>query len=98
MLRKAMEDAVGLLFLRSNPAIGARPPKTSRSSGGAIRYWNPVELRRFLDTNSDHHHWSIWYLAANTGMRHGELLGLRWRDVNLEAGRLSARTTIISVG
>lgn len=93
MLRKAFDDAVGLLFLRSNPALGAKPPKSARSAGAAIRYWTTSELRRFLDENRDHHHWPLWYLAANTGMRRGELLGLRWRDVDLAAARLSIRSS-----
>lgn len=98
MLRKAFDDAVGLLFLRSNPALGAKPPKSARSAGAAIRNWTTSELRRFLAENRDHHHWPLWYLAANTGMRRGELLGLRWRDVDLATARLSIRTTILSVG
>ena len=40
----------------------------------------------------------MWTLAAGTGMRRGELLGLRWRDIDLKAQRLSVRQTIISVG
>ncbi len=56
------------------------------------------ELRLFLDRNRDHRHWPIWYLAVNTGMRRGELVGLRWRDVDLDDNRLSVRNTILSVG
>ncbi|MGI8754047.1 MAG: site-specific integrase [Acidimicrobiales bacterium] len=38
-----------------------------------------------------------FYLAANTGMRRGEVLGLRWRDVDLDARRLSVHQAVISV-
>ena len=40
---------------------------------------------------------AAWHLAAMTGMRRGEVLGLRWRDVDLDAARLSVRQTIVSV-
>ena len=38
-----------------------------------------------------------YYLAANTGMRRGEVLGLRWRDVDLDTRRLSVHQAAISV-
>ena len=98
MLRRAFEDAVDLLYLRTNPATGAKPPRAGAADPRAIHYWTGPELRAFLDANSDHRHWPIWYVAANTGMRRGELVGLRWRDVDLEARRISVRNAIISVG
>jgi integrase len=41
---------------------------------------------------------SVWRLAAMTGMRRGELLGLRWRDVDLQRARLSVRQAVVAVG
>ena len=38
-----------------------------------------------------------WRLAAMTGMRRGEVLGLRWRDVDLNSARLSVRHAVVSV-
>jgi integrase len=37
---------------------------------------------------------ALWRLALLTGMRRGELLGLRWADVDLDAGGLSVRRTL----
>jgi len=96
-LHKAFDDAVDLLYLRTNPAASAKPPRARATDTDSIRYWTGPELRRFLDSNQDHHHWPIWYLAANTGMRRGELLGLRWRDVDFDGRCLSVRRAIISV-
>jgi len=97
MLRKAFDDAVRSHYLRSNPAIGAKPPKQSASGSNDLRYWTAAELRTFLRHNRDHRHTPLWTVAASTGMRRGELLGLRWRDVDLKQRRLSIRQTIISV-
>ena len=40
---------------------------------------------------------AVWRLAAMTGMRRGEILGLRWRDVDLDAARLSLRQAVVAV-
>lgn len=39
----------------------------------------------------------LWVLLATTGMRRGEALGLRWSDVDLDAGRLRVVQTVIQV-
>ncbi|MGH9112449.1 MAG: tyrosine-type recombinase/integrase, partial [Acidimicrobiales bacterium] len=38
-----------------------------------------------------------FYFAAHTGMRRGEVLGVRWRDLDLDAGRVSVRQALVSV-
>ncbi len=40
----------------------------------------------------------MWRLAAMTGMRRGEIVGLRWSDVNLDAHRLAVRQTVTATG
>jgi integrase len=59
--------------------------------------WSADELRDFLSSIED----SAWYapifLAANTGMRRGEVLGLTWRNVDLDVGRLTVSQQILSV-
>ena len=40
----------------------------------------------------------MWLLFVMTGMRRGEVLGLRWGDVDLDAGRLAVRQTLVEVG
>jgi len=41
--------------------------------------------------------YALWHLAAMTGMRRGELLGLRWADIDCEAKRVAVRQAVISV-
>lgn len=50
--------------------------------------WTAGELRRFLAHVGHDRLTALWRLAATTGMRRGELLGLRWQDVDLDAARL----------
>jgi integrase len=56
------------------------------------------ELGRFLTAVRDHRDYSALRLLAMTGMRRGEALGLRWSDVDLDAGTVSIRQTLIAPG
>jgi integrase len=60
--------------------------------------WNPEQLSRFLEHVAQDRVAALWIVAASTGMRRGELLGLRWRDIDLDSGELSIRQTHVSYG
>jgi integrase len=89
MLHKALADAARKGSIVRNVADLADPPKLSSAKKRAMRVWEADQLREFLDGIEDHRLYPAYYLAANTGMRRGEVLGLRWRDVDFEARRLS---------
>ena len=80
-----------------NVAALADPPKLSSAKKRAMRVWDADQLRAFLSGIQQHRLYPAYYLAANTGMRRGEVLGLRWRDVDLDARRLSVHQALISV-
>ena len=96
MLHKALHDAVRWNYLPRNVAQFADPPRQT-SSGKAMRAWSPGELRSFLQLVEKDPHFAAWVLAANTGMRRGEVLGLRWQDIDFDRRRLAIRQTIISI-
>jgi integrase len=52
------------------------------------------EVRRLLAAATDDRLEALWVLAVHTGMRQGELLALKWTDVDLEAGKISVRRTL----
>ena len=54
--------------------------------------------RGFLADIEDSNWFAPIYLTANTGMRRGELLGLTWRSVDLDAARLVVDQQLLSVG
>jgi integrase len=58
----------------------------------------PEETRRLLETAHEERLEALYVVAVTTGMRQGELLGLKWHDVDLEAGTLSVRRTLTRHG
>ena len=87
-LRKALADAVDDGLLRRNPADRAHVKPKHRPE---MATWSAVELHDFLDHISAERDFATWRVAAMTGMRRGELLGLRRRDVDLPDPRLNVR-------
>ena len=97
-LHKVLGDAVDSGLLGRNIAAGAKPPRPSKRATGGINAWEPDELVRFLEAVRGTRLGPIWRLAAMTGMRRGEVLGLRWQDLDLDRARLSVRQALVSVG
>lgn len=95
-LRKALRDAVGARHIPFNPAANAKAPRVSSTKDPDV--WSAEELRTFLGLVSGSRLEALWILAASTGMRRGELLGLPWRDVDLDAGDLAVRQTRVAYG
>jgi integrase len=95
ILHKALADAQRKGSVIRNVAALADAPKLSASKKREMRVWTAAELRGFLEGIAGERLHPALFLAAHTGMRRGEVLGLRWEDVDLEAGRLSVRQAII---
>jgi integrase len=99
LLRSALDDAVDRGLLPANPAAGVRPPDPrSRPSGRRrAKSWTPTELGAFITGTAESQHSMLFRLTAATGMRRGEILGLRWDDVYFDTGRLEITQALISV-
>ena len=98
MLRKALNDAVRWGLLERNIVPLADPPPNrvvQASRRRSMRTWNYDELRTFLDSTHDHGLHPLFVVAAFTGMRRSELLGLRWDNVDLSNALLVVRGTVV---
>ena len=71
-----------------------RPPRAERKPTVT---WTADELGCFLESVDEDRLRAAFYLLATTGMRRGEVLGLRWDDVDLDSGYLSVEQTITTV-
>ena len=59
-----------------------------------ITTWNLEQVNRFFAVSDRHDLAALWRLALLTGMRRGELLGLKWEDLDLDRGTLAVRRTL----
>jgi integrase len=90
-LRAMFREARRLGLIGVNPTDRAKPPSASASRAPEPAVWDAGQLGRFLEHVADHDWAALWHLAAMTGCRRAELAGLRWSDVDLDAGLLHVR-------
>ena len=94
MLHRALRDAVRWDYLARNPAEDASSPRVPRKRPTD---WTPDQLAAFLVHVRDDRFYALWLLAVTTGLRRGELAGLREGDLDLDRGRLSPGVTRVVV-
>jgi len=98
VLTKALADAEDDGLVARNPAERAKPPRVRQTPENEIVAWDAPELRTFLAQIIDDRWFPEIRLASMTGMRRAEVLGLRWEDVDLDAGHVVVRQTLVSSG
>lgn len=98
-IRKALQDAVKRGRLARNVADDAHPPtqRQSRSQNARTKAWTVEELGVFLSTIRGDHQEALWVLTATTGMRRGEVIGLRWDALDLDEGTANIFRTVTEV-
>ena len=92
-LGAAVEDEAPLL--ERNPNVKARPPTARQAKAPEMHPWSADQLRAFLDWSATHRQvHAAWHTLTCTGMQRGELLALRWRDIDLDAGTIAIRRSV----
>lgn len=83
--RTALQRAVQEGLIRTNPAVGCKlPPKKSRE----MQVLTQNEIIRFLHQAKEEGYYELFLLELGTGMRRGEILALKWSDLNFATGEL----------
>lgn len=90
-LRRALADALRADLVSRNAAADAAPPYAPHRP---VAYLPAVDVRRLIDVTRDDEFGPIYALAATTGLRLGELLGLAWSDVDIAQGTLTVRHSL----
>jgi integrase len=98
IVTRALGDAERKGLIVRNPARLASPPKASATRAPEATVWAPEELAAFLGAVAGSEHYPLLRLAAMSGMRRGELVGLRWADVDLDAGTVTIAQQVGTVG
>ena len=92
MLRRVLRDAVQWGMLARNPCDLVERPRASR---GEASYLDAEQVRALLAAARGDRLESLIVLAVSTGLRQGELLGLQWGDIDLQAGTLAVRRQLV---
>lgn len=95
VLHAAMSSAVRLQVIERNPCDAVEVPKGRRPQP---RYWRPEEAARFLNAARNDRLFALFHLALGSGLRRGELLGLRWTDVDLDRQTLTVSQVRVRAG
>jgi integrase len=91
VLCEALKQAVVWRMLVSNPAESVKPPQPAAAE---IEVLLDDDLHKVLRTAKTTRSYMPILLATTTGMRRGEILGLRWRDLSLDTSMLTVNHTL----
>lgn len=84
-LHKALQQAVLIGYIRSNPVDACKPPRVIRKEMHPL---SEEQVSTFLSAIQDHPHEYLYKIALFTGLREGEILGLTWDCIDFERGTL----------
>ena len=94
VLSSALAQAVREGLLASNPVSLVKRPKLQRKPIAAL---SPADLRQLLDAARDDKYHAAYALAVFCGLRRGELLGLRWKDIDRKERLLKVEQEVVRV-
>lgn len=95
ILRHALDQAVKWGLAARNVAKLVDSPKVERPE---TQYLSPEEARQFLNAAKGERLEALYSVALALGVRQGEALGLRWKDIDLEARTLMIRQAVERIG
>ena len=91
VIHSACEKAIMERLLAVNPTKGCRLPKKERTE---MKVLPPEKLAHFFREAKETGVFELYYLDLSTGLRRGELLGLKWNDINFETRTLQVKRQI----
>ncbi len=96
VLHEALKHAMRWGLIVRNPGDMVDPPRPRRTE---MRVWDDEQIRLFLaEARRSSTYYRLYLAAILTGMRQGELLGLRWQDVDFTLGTASVQQTFYRLG
>lgn len=95
VLTHALGHAYDAGLVGRNVAERAKTPRKPFRAIKDSQVWDAAQIRAFLQAVTGHRLEAAWRVAALTGIRRGELLGLRWRDIDLDRGQIRIRRALV---
>jgi integrase len=94
MIRLLLRVAFKWEVLHKDIASMLEPPRLQKKE---MKVWTIAQVNTFLQFSKHSRYHPIFFLAAYTGMRKGEILGLSWNDVNFEERTISINKTLYKI-
>ncbi len=94
MLNQAFKQALKWKKVAHNPVVDADPPAVKTKE---TQIWSFDEIHTFLAHCKEERHYITFLLAIYTGMRRGEILGLKWSDIDFEKKIIRVERTLIHI-
>ncbi len=94
ILSGALSQAVKENIIQFNPATATEPPRQEKKE---IQPFTANDARNFLKLIKDEDIYSIVYMDLGTGLRRGEILGLKWRDLDLKTKTITIRRSLVQI-
>ena len=92
MLHEALDTAVKERLIAKNPTNGTTVPKCNYPEKQIL---GDNQLETFLEAIKGHEYWcDFFYVEVMTGLRRGEICGLRWQDINFEENKLQVKRSV----
>ena len=92
MLHEALDMAVKERLIAKNPTNGTTVPKCNYPEKQILC---DNQLETFLEAIKGHEYWcDFFYVEVMTGLRRGEICGLRWQDINFEENKLQVKRSV----
>jgi len=91
VIRRSLNQALRWGLIYQNPTSRVTAPTPDKRPHATL---TADQAKHLLESSKSYRLYPVYVLAITTGMRMGEILGLRWEDVRFEAGSLSVNQTI----
>jgi integrase len=93
-LRKALKDAVGDDLIPRNSTDGVKPPETLQGIAKEPQALDSSEVKTLLEEARGGRLEALYVVALCAGLTRGEVLGLKWSDIDLGGGTLSVKRSL----
>ncbi|MFC5647645.1 tyrosine-type recombinase/integrase [Paenibacillus solisilvae] len=95
LVKLALDKAIEYKLVKENKMRNVTLPKKTKRQ---ITVWTVDQINQFLNFTKERRYYCVYAIALLTGMRQGEILGLRWKDIDYEKKIISVRQTLTHYG
>lgn len=92
VLNNALQQAIKEQLIKFNPAVAVKLPKQEKKEVEALTV---EQVKAFMEMARQTRHYTAYLVELSTGLRRGELLALKWKNIDLEEGTLQVKENLV---